>query len=78
MAKRTINLDMTACDNREMRIGSITSWDGSASELVAASNYEERGKGEKKKGCSGGRAEGNSTGQLRRRHRESKGRERKE
>ena len=52
MAKRTINLDMTACDNREMRIGSITSWDGSASELVAASNYEERGKGEKKKGMS--------------------------
>ena len=55
MAKRTINLDMTACDNREMRIGSITSWDGSASELVAASNYEERGKGEKKKGGAGGK-----------------------
>ncbi len=55
MAKRTINLDMTACENREMRIGSITSWDGSASELVEASNYEQRGKGEKQKGCAGGK-----------------------
>ena len=55
MAKRTINLDMSACDNREMRIGSITSWDGSASELVEASDYEQRSKGEKRKGCAGGK-----------------------
>ena len=56
MAKRTINLDMTACENREMRIGSITSWDGSASELVEASNYEQRGKGKSRKAVQAARA----------------------
>ena len=52
---------MVEVENREMRLGSIISWDGSASELVANSNYESRSRnkkenqgacGEKKgKGC---------------------------
>ncbi|MBR2175890.1 MAG: nitrogenase [Clostridia bacterium] len=56
MAKKTINLDMTECNNREMRIGTIISWDGKASELVEASNYEQRSKHEKHHhGCPGGK-----------------------
>ena len=54
MGKRTINLDMSECENREMRIGSIISWDGKASELVEASDYDKRSSGERKKGCCGG------------------------
>ena len=42
MAKKTINLDMTECNNREMRIGTIISWDGKASQLVEESGYEQR------------------------------------
>lgn len=53
MAKKTINLDMSECNNREMRIGSIISWDGKASELVEASHYEQRSRHEKKHGCHG-------------------------
>lgn len=58
MAKKTINLDMSECENRETRIGSIISWDGKASELVEASDYDRRSSGERKKGCcgNGGRA----------------------
>ncbi len=55
MGKRTINLDMSECENREMRIGSIISWDGSASELIEASDYEQRGRKEKRGGCQGGK-----------------------
>lgn len=29
---KKINLDMTSIENREMRLGTITSWDGKASE----------------------------------------------
>ncbi|PYG87373.1 nitrogenase molybdenum-iron protein alpha chain [Ruminiclostridium sufflavum DSM 19573] len=42
MPKKTINLDMTAVENREMRLGTITAWDGSATELWKESNYELR------------------------------------
>jgi nitrogenase molybdenum-iron protein alpha chain len=57
MAKKKINLRISSVDTREMRIGTITSWDGSASELVETSKYEARGRkrsGEKaQNGCSG-------------------------
>lgn len=55
MAKKTINLDMTSVENREMRLGTITAWDGAASQLYRESNYELRSKG-KQKGCGGRRA----------------------
>ena len=56
MAKKTINLDMTAVENREMRLGTITAWDGSATKLWKESNYELRsqrkhGEGDKQKTC---------------------------
>ena len=51
---RKINLSMSECDNREMRLGTITSWDGSASELTKASDYEERS-AEKQQKCCGKR-----------------------
>lgn len=41
MAKN-IQLDLETVQNREMRLGSIISWDGKASELVELSHYEER------------------------------------
>lgn len=41
MSKR-INLNTDMIENRELRLGSITSWDGSASELVELSKYSER------------------------------------
>ena len=50
MGKRTINLDMTECENREMRLGTIIAWDGSASELVEQSNYDSRSQ-RKGSGC---------------------------
>ena len=52
MGKRTINLDMTECENREMRLGTIIAWDGSASELVEQSNYDSRSQ-RKGSGCPG-------------------------
>ncbi|WP_287824069.1 nitrogenase component 1 [Clostridium sp.] len=59
MAKtKKINLDFVDVENREKRLGTITAWDGSASDLVKESNYQiralKRGKscgGEKGKGC---------------------------
>ena len=54
MGKKTINLDMTECENREMRLGTITAWDGKASELYKASNYDLRS--QKKQGGCGERA----------------------
>jgi nitrogenase molybdenum-iron protein alpha chain len=48
MTKKKINLQLASVDTREMRLGTITSWDGSASELVEASKYEARGS------CGGG------------------------
>ncbi|QNU68858.1 nitrogenase [Ruminiclostridium herbifermentans] len=56
MAKKTINLDMTAVENREMRLGTITAWDGSATKLWRESNYELRsqrkhGEGDRPKTC---------------------------
>ncbi len=48
MAKKKINLDFATVENREMRLGSIISWDGSASELIEQSRYKVRG--EKKLG----------------------------
>ncbi|MDR3255008.1 MAG: hypothetical protein LBT31_05535 [Synergistaceae bacterium] len=57
MAKKRINLKISSVDNREMRLGTITSWDGSASELVEASRYEARGRkktaGKGRGDCSG-------------------------
>ncbi|MBQ3783337.1 MAG: nitrogenase [Lachnospiraceae bacterium] len=41
MAKK-INLEMTSVENREMRLGTIIAWDGSAKELVEKSNYDTR------------------------------------
>ncbi|MBE6421913.1 nitrogenase molybdenum-iron protein alpha chain [Succinivibrio dextrinosolvens DSM 3072] len=56
MAKK-INLEMSAVENREMRLGTIIGWDGPASELVKDSNYIERSQrfeGIKTSGCAGG------------------------
>ena len=50
MAKN-IQLDLETVENREMRLGSIISWDGKASELVELSRYEERAL--RHKGCPG-------------------------
>ena len=41
MAKK-INLEMSSVENREMRLGTIIAWDGQASELVEASDYDTR------------------------------------
>lgn len=41
MANR-INLDMTTVKNRELRLGTIIGWDGSAKELIEQSAYDER------------------------------------
>ncbi|MFV0529356.1 MAG: nitrogenase component 1 [Lachnospiraceae bacterium] len=58
MSKKKVNLRSATVENREMRLGSIISWDGSASQLVESSKYETRSKrrrGEKKcaSGCAG-------------------------
>ena len=39
---KQINLALDTVENREMRLGSITSWTGTASDLVMQSNYEGR------------------------------------
>ncbi len=52
---KKINLDMTSIENREMRLGTITAWDGKASDLVKASSYDERSQ-KNKGGCGSGRA----------------------
>jgi len=39
MARKPINFKTTVVENREHRLGTITSWDGSASELAELSNY---------------------------------------
>ena len=41
MSKK-INLELDTPQNREMRLGSIIAWDGSASELVEESDYSKR------------------------------------
>ncbi len=46
---KDINLNLETVENREMRLGSIISWDGKASELVELSKYEERSL--KQRGC---------------------------
>lgn len=51
MARR-INLDMTTVENREMRLGTIIGWDGSAKELIRQSAYDERSI-KKHGGCAG-------------------------
>lgn len=51
MAKK-INLEMTAVENREMRLGTIIGWDGTAAQLVKESDYE--GRSEKKLGAGHG------------------------
>lgn len=51
MSKKTINIELTEVDNREMRLGTITAWDGSATELWKESNYELRS--QRKNGCAG-------------------------
>jgi nitrogenase molybdenum-iron protein alpha chain len=58
MAKKKVNLELSNVENREIRLGSIVSWDGKASALVEASRYEARGRkktgeGQCGKGCSG-------------------------
>ena len=57
MAKK-INLEMSSVENREMRLGTIIAWDGKASELVEASDYDtrkEKKRGNSTKGCGGGK-----------------------
>jgi len=49
--KKKIELTYAAIDNRESRLGSIVSWDGSASELVELSKYEQRS--QRRSGCGG-------------------------
>ncbi|MBQ8060231.1 MAG: nitrogenase [Prevotella sp.] len=51
MANR-INLNMTTVKNRELRLGTIIGWDGSAKELIEQSAYDERSI-KKHGGCSG-------------------------
>jgi nitrogenase molybdenum-iron protein alpha chain len=51
MANR-INLDMTTVKNRELRLGTIIGWDGSAKELIEQSAYDERSV-KKHGGCAG-------------------------
>lgn len=55
MAKREIDLNIVDVENREMRLGSIISWDGSAKELVENSRYEIRSRDKRKsvEGCAG-------------------------
>jgi nitrogenase molybdenum-iron protein alpha chain len=53
---RKLNLHLDTVENREMRLGTIISWDGKASELLEQSGYERRS--QKKKGCGGAAAGG--------------------
>ena len=39
---KNINLNMTTVENRELRLGTIIGWDGSAKELIEQSAYDER------------------------------------
>lgn len=58
MAKlKKINLDFVDVENREKRLGTITAWDGSASDLVKESNYQIRAL-KKGKGCAGEKGKG--------------------
>ena len=41
MSKK-INLNMTTVENRELRLGTIIGWDGSAKDLIKQSAYDER------------------------------------
>ncbi|MDR2163791.1 MAG: nitrogenase [Clostridiales Family XIII bacterium] len=47
--KKKVNLDLANIAPRELRLGSIISWDGSASDLAELSNYELRSR--KRRGC---------------------------
>lgn len=60
MAKREIDLNIVDVENREMRLGSIISWDGSAEELVENSRYEIRSRDKRKSvdGCGGKKEKG--------------------
>lgn len=49
MPRKKINLNIADVKNREQRLGTIISWNGKASDLVKSSEYERRGKGERKK-----------------------------
>ena len=51
---KKINLDMTTVENRELRLGTIIGWDGSAKELIEQSAYDERSL-KKHGGCTGGK-----------------------
>ena len=51
MANR-INLNMTTVENRELRLGTIIGWDGSAKELIEQSAYDKRSI-KKHGGCKG-------------------------
>lgn len=52
MATKKINLNLPSVENRELRLGTIISWNGSAKELVKESDYEGRSK-RSGCGCSG-------------------------
>lgn len=49
MARKKINLNVANVEIRETRLGTIVNWDGSAQKLAEASQYEARGKGERRK-----------------------------
>ena len=51
---RVINLDMGTVETREMRLGAIIGWDGSAKELIKQSAYDDRRDGKKGNGCGKG------------------------
>ncbi|MDP4178282.1 MAG: nitrogenase component 1 [Bacillota bacterium] len=49
MARKKLNLNIADVENRERRLGTIVTWNGTASNLVKSSDYESRGNGERKK-----------------------------
>ncbi len=53
MSDKRINLHLDNVDNRDRRLGSIISWDGSASQLVEASLECAASRRQKGKGCGG-------------------------
>jgi nitrogenase molybdenum-iron protein alpha chain len=51
---KKINLNITAVESREQRLGTIIAWDGKATDLAKQSSYAARGEERRKEGCSKG------------------------
>ncbi|MBR3023860.1 MAG: nitrogenase [Oscillospiraceae bacterium] len=59
MATKRINLDLPSVENRELRLGTIISWNGTTGDLLKESDYEGRSeKNSGKGGCCGKKGEG--------------------